>query len=103
MIAPVVAWMAAPGANRKEFCPSCGVKRQQLHEFGNSTVVAATQAGAQLGRVEVQQGWEVVTPVSIDCKNCGAGRRYDDIRFVSRSLAPTAGEAVIHARRLQGD
>jgi hypothetical protein len=103
LIAPVVAWMAAPGTGRKEFCSNCGVARQQQRVFANSHVRAASQAGAELGRVEVLQGWEVITPVSIDCKNCGAGRRYEDIRFVPRLLAPTAGEAVIHARRLQGD
>jgi hypothetical protein len=103
LIAPLVAWVAAPGASRKSFCPNCGATRLQQRNVGSTQVNPATQAAAEQGKVAVQQGWEVRTDMSITCGACNAGRRYDDIRFVPRSLAPSAGEAVIHARRLQGE
>jgi ribosomal protein L37E len=98
LIAPVVAWISAPGSRRKEYCSHCGVARQLHRVYANSTVSPATQVVTHSGNVEVLQGWEVATPVSEDCKKCGAGRRYQEIKFVPRSLAPSAGEAVIHAR-----
>jgi len=103
LIAPLVAWMAAPGASRKSFCPNCGSTRLQNRNIGNTLVNPATKAAAKQGKVAVQQGWEVNTEMNINCGSCNASRKHDDIRFVPRSLAPSAGEAVIYARRLQGE